>query len=110
MRVSRSCCTHLFSAPSPCWLRPTSPSSPIWNHSSSPAARHRIVRVGMRSHQPRREEVAERTAEGKAKAEIFRCREREVARQVNELLVEPGGNAHRRRPREGMKPWFCHTE
>ncbi len=44
------------------------------------AARHRIVRVGLRPPRPTREEVAKRG-----------CREREVARQVDEPLVEPAG-------------------
>ncbi len=55
------------------------------------AARHRIVLVRMRSHQPTREGVAKRIAEGKTKAETFRCLKRDVARQVYQLLVEPDG-------------------
>jgi len=37
--------------------------------------------------------VAKPTAEGKTKPESFRCRERDIARQVYELLVEATGRS-----------------
>ena len=53
------------------------------------AALHRIVLVRMRYHEPTRAYVAKRTAEGRTKAEIFRCLKRYVAREVFKLLVIP---------------------
>jgi transposase len=53
------------------------------------AALHRIVLVRMKYHEPTKAYVAKRTAEGKSKAEIFRCLKRYVAREVFKLLVTP---------------------
>jgi transposase len=46
------------------------------------AALHRIVIVRLRWHQPTRDYLARRTAEGKTKKEILRCLKRYVAREV----------------------------
>ena len=46
------------------------------------AALHRVVVVRMRAHGPTIDYVRRRTAEGKSKAEIIRCLERFVAREV----------------------------
>ncbi len=50
------------------------------------AALHRIVVVRLRWHQPTRDYMARRTAEGKMKAEVRRCLKRYVAREVFGLL------------------------
>jgi transposase len=50
------------------------------------AALHRIVVVRLRWHQPTRDYVARRTAEGKTSKEIIRCLKRYVAREVFALL------------------------
>ena len=44
------------------------------------SARWRIVLVGMGCHQPTKDYVARRTAEGKTKTEIMRCLKRYIAR------------------------------
>lgn len=46
---------------------------------------HRLVRMGC--HQPTKDYVARRTAEGKTKTEIMRCLKRYIAREVFPLLV-----------------------
>ncbi len=46
------------------------------------AALYRVVIVRMRSHQPTRDYVQRRTAEGKGKREIIRCLKRFVAREI----------------------------
>jgi transposase len=46
------------------------------------AALHRIVIVRLRWHQPTRDYLTRRTAEGKSKKEIIRCLKRYVAREV----------------------------
>ena len=53
------------------------------------AALHRIVLVRMKYHEPTRAYVTKRTAEGRTKAEIFRCLKRYIAREVFKLLVTP---------------------
>jgi transposase len=50
------------------------------------AALHRIVIVRLRWHQPTRDYLARRTAEGKTKKEIVRCLKRYVAREVFAVL------------------------
>jgi transposase len=54
------------------------------------AALHRIVVVRLRWHQPSRDYMARRTAEGKTKAEIMRCLKRYVAREIFGLLPIDG--------------------
>ena len=48
-----------------------------------------IVLVRMRWHQPTKEYVARRTAEGKTSKEIIRCLKRFVAREVYSILMAP---------------------
>ena len=50
---------------------------------------HRIVIVRLRWHQPTRDYLARRTAEGKTKKEILRCLKRYVAREVFAVLHQP---------------------
>jgi transposase len=50
------------------------------------AALHRVVVVRLRWHQPTRDYMARRTAEGKTTAEVMRCLKRYVAREVFGLL------------------------
>jgi len=50
------------------------------------AALHRVVVVRLRWHQPTRDYMARRTAEGKTKAETMRCLKRYVAREIYGLL------------------------
>ena len=50
------------------------------------AALHRIVLVRLQRHQPTKDYVARRTAEGRTKAEIMRCLKRYVARELYPLL------------------------
>ena len=47
-----------------------------------------IVRTRMVSHQPTKDYVARRTAEGLSKQEIMRCLKRYVARQLFPVIVE----------------------
>jgi transposase len=54
------------------------------------AALHRVVIVRLRWHQPTRDYVARRTAEGKSKKEILRCLKRYVAREVFAVLPQQG--------------------
>ena len=54
------------------------------------AALHRIVIVRLRWHQPTRDYLARRTAEGKTKKEILRCLKRYVAREVFAVLRQLG--------------------
>jgi hypothetical protein len=54
------------------------------------AALHRIVVVRLRWHQPTRDYVARRTAEGKTTKEILRCLKRYVAREVFAVLRQMG--------------------
>ena len=55
------------------------------------AALHRVVIVRLRWHQPTRDYVARRTAEGKSEREIRRCLTRTVARQLFRLLERKVG-------------------
>lgn len=50
-------------------------------HRHANAALHRIVIVRMKYHQPTKDYVAKRTAEGKTKRDIIRCLKRYVARE-----------------------------
>ena len=54
------------------------------------AALHRVVIVRLRWHQPTRDYVARRTAEGKGMKEILRCLKRYVAREVFAVLPQLG--------------------
>ncbi len=49
----------------------------------------RIAIVRMSHHQPTRDYVARRTAEGLSKREIIRCLKRYIAREIHHLLTEP---------------------
>jgi transposase len=51
-------------------------------HRSANAALHRIVIVRMKYHEPTRNYVTRRIAEGKSKPEIMRCLKRFVAREI----------------------------
>ena len=55
----------------------------------------RIALVCMGWHQPTRDYVARRTAEGKTKTEIMRCLKRYIAREVfpHLLVAAPGRQA-----------------
>jgi hypothetical protein len=44
----------------------------------------------MHCHQPTKDYLARRTAEGKTKTEIMRCLKRYIAREVYPLLTSPG--------------------
>jgi len=52
-------------------------------------ALYTIVLVRMRHHQPTRDYVARRTAEGKTRAEIMRCLKRFVAREIWHVVTNP---------------------
>ena len=47
----------------------------------------RIALVRMRCHQPTKDYVARRTAEGRTKKEILRCLKRYIARETYPLLT-----------------------
>jgi transposase len=53
------------------------------------AALYRIVVVRLRYHQPTKDYMARRLAQGKTKAEVIRCLKRYVAREVFTLLQHP---------------------
>ena len=53
------------------------------------AALHRIVLVRLSHHQPTKDYVARRTAEGKSKKSIMRCLKRYIAREIYNHLVNP---------------------
>ncbi|HAM23286.1 MAG TPA: IS110 family transposase [Actinobacteria bacterium] len=55
-------------------------------HRQANAALYRTVIVRMQHHQPTKEYVARRTAEGKTKGEIIRCLKRLLAREVWALM------------------------
>jgi transposase len=52
-------------------------------------ALHVILVVRMRRHQPTRDYLARRLAEGKTKNEIMRCIKRYIAREIYHALREP---------------------
>jgi transposase len=58
------------------------------------AALHRIVVVRLRWHQPTRDYLARRTAQGKSKKEVMRCLKRYVAREVFAVLRQPAQQDH----------------
>src|SRR6266498_2311055 len=60
-------------------------SSDLGNRQAN-AALYRIVIVRLRWHQPTREYMARRIAEGKTKTEAIRCLKRYVAREVFAVL------------------------
>jgi len=49
----------------------------------------RIALVRMHCHQPTKDYVARRTAEGRTKKEILRCLQRYIAREAYPLLIRP---------------------
>jgi hypothetical protein len=51
---------------------PPAPAEPGWDRQAN-AALYRIVVVRLRWHQPTRDYLARRTAEGKSKKEVIRC-------------------------------------
>jgi transposase len=53
-------------------------------------ALHVICVVRLRRHQPTREYLARRTAEGKTKAEIMRCLKRYIAREIYRAVQDSG--------------------
>jgi hypothetical protein len=77
-----------------CGVAPIRASSSMTNrhrlsrggHRQANAALYRAVIVCMQHHEPTRAYVARRTAEGKTKAEIFRCLKRLLARGIWALL------------------------
>ena len=56
-------------------------------HRQANAALYRAVIVRMRFHQPTRDDVARRTADGRTKREIIRCRKRFLAREISQLVM-----------------------
>ena len=57
------------------------------------SALRRIALVRMHCHQPTKDYVARRTAEGKTKTEILRCLKRYIAREVYPLLTGNSSSA-----------------
>ncbi len=55
-------------------------------HRQLNAALYRVVIVRMRFHQPTRDYVAKRTAQGKGKQEIIRCLKRYLAREIYQAI------------------------
>ena len=55
-------------------------------HRQANAALYRVVIVRMQHHAPTQAYVAQRTAEGKTKAEIIRCLKRHLAREIRALM------------------------
>ena len=56
-------------------------------HRHANAALYRAVIVRMRFHQPTRDDVARRTADGRTKREIIRCRKRFLAREIYQRVM-----------------------
>jgi transposase len=56
-------------------------------------ALHVILVVRLRRHQPTRDYMARRTAEGKSKNEVMRCLKRYIAREVFHALQPPPTSA-----------------
>jgi transposase len=56
------------------------------------AALYRIVMVRLRYHQPTKDYMARRLAQGKTKKEVIRCLKRYVAREVFAVLHQPTHN------------------
>jgi hypothetical protein len=74
----------------------------------------RIVIVRMTSHQPTKNYIARRTAEGLSKQEIIRCLKRYVARElfphvqkvITPTALEPPTNTQRRPARPWSRRWW----
>jgi len=62
------------------------PTVPLW----------RIALVRMHCHQPTKDYVARRTAEGRTKKEILRCLKRCIAREAYPLLIRPSAGPYGR--------------
>lgn len=58
-------------------------------HRQANAALHRIIVSRMRFHQPTRDYVTRRTAEGKTTREIMRCLKRLLVREIYQTLIAP---------------------
>ena len=56
-------------------------------HRQATAALYRAVIVRMRFHQPTRDDVARRTADGRTKREIIRCLKRFLAREISQRVM-----------------------
>ena len=56
-------------------------------HRQANAALSRAVIVRMRFHQPTRDDVARRTADGRTKREISRCLKRFLAREISQRVM-----------------------
>ena len=56
-------------------------------HRHANAALYRAVIVRMRFHQPTRDYVARRTADGRTKREIIRCLKRFLAREIYQRVM-----------------------
>ena len=56
-------------------------------HRQANAALYRAVIVRMRFHQPTRDDVARRTADGRTKREISRCLKRFLAREISQRVM-----------------------
>ena len=56
-------------------------------HRHATAALYRAVIVRMRFHQPTRDYVARRTADGRTKREIIRCLKRFLAREIYQRVM-----------------------
>ena len=56
-------------------------------HRHATAALYRTVIVRMRFHQPTRDDVARRTADGRTKREIIRCLKRFLAREIYQRVM-----------------------
>ena len=56
-------------------------------HRQANAALYRAVIVRMRFHQPTRDYVARRTADGRTKREIIRCLKRFLAREIYQRVM-----------------------
>ena len=56
-------------------------------HRHANAALYRAVIVRMRFHQPTRDDVARRTADGRTKREIIRCLKRFLAREIYQRVM-----------------------
>ena len=56
-------------------------------HRQVNAALYRAVIVRMRFHQPTRDDVARRTADGRTTREIIRCLKRFLAREISQRVM-----------------------
>jgi transposase len=61
------------------------------------SALRRIALVRMHCHQPTKDYVARRTAEGRTKKEILRCLKRYIAREIYPRLLSPTSLGGRQR-------------